>query len=57
MGNWDMIISEIFAGSGDLFVTLWNKPYDKEPNILFHPDLSVRECPALVTRPAFLAVV
>lgn len=35
-GQLDLII---FAGTGDLFVTLWNKSYDEEANIPLHLDL------------------
>lgn len=51
MGSWDLIISEISAGIGDLFVTSWNKSYDEEANIPLHLDLgtqSLREHPTLV---------
>lgn len=45
MGSWDLIISEIFAGTGEVFVTLWNKSYDEEANIPLHLDLGTLECP------------
>lgn len=40
MGNWDLIIAVIFAGTGELSVTLWNKPYDEEANAP-HPEASI----------------
>lgn len=42
-GHWDLIISEMSAGTSDLLMTLWNKSDDEEPNIPFHLDQGTPE--------------